>query len=341
MKILGLVIVFSMIGVMQDANAFIPKHSDEYYEAIKPEVRRAQRKGAEAKIVYRVVDDEGRVVSNVTVNVKWENDYPRKTWYDSFCTDDNGSVEISEKIGGRMSCGFHKDGYYSSFDKIDFHWRKGVSPLIKDGRWQPYGENRTLVVKRIKNPVEMKFHNWGIYGYKAPETNVWIGLDLECGQWCKPYGNGKYEDVMVRFRGKIVDDFTWDTETEISFTNVPYAGFYLMEKDMFSSMKTCYNALTNDSMYVEQIIKFTSRGRKNISPNKQTADKIPSDKYLVFRTRCIVDEKSRLISAHYGKISGQFGGLLRLLFLPSNFTGDEAGIYFNPTPNDTNLEAKR
>ena len=37
--------------------AKIPKHSPTYYEAIKPEVQEAQRKGADAKIIYTVVDD--------------------------------------------------------------------------------------------------------------------------------------------------------------------------------------------------------------------------------------------------------------------------------------------
>ena len=146
---------------------------------------------------------------------------------------------------------------------------------------------------------------------------------------------------MVRFSGTIVDDFTWDTKTEISFENVPYAGFYMMQKDAFSTMKTCYTALTNDSAYAERMIIFTSKGRKGISPNKQTTDKIAADKYLVFRTRCIIDEKGRLVSAHYGKINGEFGGLLELLFNTHDSTADEAGIYLNMTPNDPNIEDGR
>lgn len=334
MKILGLVIVFSMIGVMQDANAFIPKHSDEYYEAIKPEVRRAQRKGAEAKIVYKVVDDEGRVVSNVTVNVKWENDYPRKTWYDSFCTDDNGSVEISEKIGGRMSCGFHKDGYYSSFDKIDFHWREGVSPVLTDGKWQPYGENRTIVLKREKNPTELSFCNWDYNLYYPPVTNVWIGLDLEKGKWCKPYGDGEHEDVTVRFSGVVFDRYSRDTTAEISFTNVPYAGFYILKKDFYSKFDTCYEASGNDSSYSQSYFLFRNKSALRMPQNQKVFRHLEKDKYMVFRTRCKVDESGKLISAHYGKISGAFyGGLMRLMF-----NGQGSGIYFNPVPNDTNLE---
>ena len=40
------------------ACADIPKHSATYYEAIKPEVQEAQRKGAKFKVIYHIVDDE-------------------------------------------------------------------------------------------------------------------------------------------------------------------------------------------------------------------------------------------------------------------------------------------
>ena len=320
---------------------FIPKHSPGYYEAIKPEVQEAQRKGAKAKIIYRVVNDEGTPVANTTVYGQWQNDYPRRTWKETFTTDINGEFVAKGKVGGRFGFYVRKDGYYLSSTGLNFHCREGVSPLVKDGKWQPYGEHRTLVVKRIKNPVEMRFHNWGMGGCRAPATNVWVGLDFEMGQWCKPYGNGKHDDVMIRFGGTIVDDFTWDTKTEISFTNVPYAGFYMMQKDMFSTMKTCYEAMTNDSAYAERTITLTSKGRRGIPPNKETTDKIASDKYLVFRTRCIIDENGRIVSAHYGKISGDFRGSLQLIFFTHNSYADEAGIYFNPTPNDPNLEDAR
>lgn len=328
-------------SMFAEVHRFSPEFQAIYDAATAPEVQKATRKGAKAKIVYRVVDDEGTPITNTAVHGQWQNDYPRKTWKEDFVTDCNGEFIAKEKVGGRFGFYVKKEGYYLSSTGVDFHWREGVSPLVKDGKWQPYGEHRTLVVKRIKNPVDMKFHNWGIEGCCAPATNVWIGLDFEKGQWCKPYGSGEYEDVMIRFSGIIVDDFTWDTKTEISFANVPYAGLYMMQKDTFSTMKTCYEALTNDSAYTEKTITLTSKGRRGIAPNKQTTDKIAADKYIVFRTRCTVDEKGRLVSAHYGKISGELGGLLELLFCTRSTLAVEAGIYFNTTPNDSNIEDAR
>ena len=324
----------SILLVSIFAHADIPKHSAMYYEAIKPEVQEAQRKGAKFKVIYHVVDDDGHPLKNQRVRYACQNDYPRKRWEGYVTTDIDGIAVVQDVVGSQMTIGVYNNNYYVSCDKIQFFWREGVSPLVKDGKWQPYGENRTLVVKRKKNPVEMRWNDWGIDGYPAPATNVWIGLDLEVGQWCKPYGNGKHEDVKFRFSGTITDKSTWDTKTEVSFSSIPYAGFYLMSKDGYSDMKSCYLASTNDASYVEREFVFASSRGKGISPRDQTANRLAGDKYIVFRTRCTVDEDGKLVSAHYGKICGElWGGKYKLMF-----RGNDNGIYFNPTPNDPHLE---
>lgn len=122
----------------------IPQHSDEYYEAIKPEVREAQRKGAKAKIIYRVVDDEGTPITNTVVHGIWQNDYPRKTWEKKYVTDKDGVFVAEQKIGGKFGCVVKKEGFYSSYDAVDFHWRKGFllcsktengNRMVSGGHW--------------------------------------------------------------------------------------------------------------------------------------------------------------------------------------------------------------
>ena len=339
MRMLILLVAFAAISdvVFAKVHKFSPEFQAIYDAATTSEVQEAQRKGAKAKIVYRVVDDDGIPVTNTTVIGTWQNDYPRKTWKETFVTDDKGIFVAKGNVGGRFTCHIWKDGYYSSCAGVNFHWRAGVSPLVKDGKWQPYGDEKIIILKRRKNPIDLKRYDWGIYGYNAPATNEWVGLDLELGQWCAPYGCGRHEDVLVRFCGVVVDDFTWDTKTEISFTNVPYAGFYTLQKDVFSDMKSCYAASTNDSSYSERSIVFTSKGEKGVPPNRETKDKVAIDKYLVFRTRCKVDESGKLVSAHYGKLMGEFnGGFMALGFRCAY--GDQCGVFFNPNPNDANLE---
>ena len=75
----------------------MPTHSATYLEANKPEVQEAQRKGAEAKVVYRVVDDDGSPLANQKVGYRFQNDYPRKTWGGYVITDTNGVVVLQDK----------------------------------------------------------------------------------------------------------------------------------------------------------------------------------------------------------------------------------------------------
>ena len=56
------------------------------------------------------------------------------------------------------------------------------------------------------------------------------------------------------------------------------------------------------------------------------------DEYLVFRTRIVRDEKGEIVSQNYGKIYGLVRALGEFSF---------KGLFFNPTPNDTNIEELR
>ena len=79
---------------------FSPEFQAVYDAATTPEVQEAQRKGAKAKIVYRIVDDEGTPITNTAVHGTWRNDFPRKTWKESFVTDVNGEFVAKGKVGG-------------------------------------------------------------------------------------------------------------------------------------------------------------------------------------------------------------------------------------------------
>lgn len=315
-----LITVCVAIFAFKVALADIPKHSATYYEAIKPEVQEATRKGAKAKIVYRVVDDEGNLITNTTVHGQWQNDYPRKTWKEGFVTDCNGEFIAKEKVGGRFGFYVKKEGYYLSSTGVDFHWREGVSPLVKDGKWQPYGEHRTLVVKRKKDPVDEPTTKFS--GLTVPATNVWLGLDMETYKWVKPYGDGAHSDMLLRFNSDPINKYevNWAT-MDVSFTNNPYAGFYILPKDGFSEMKSVYHADTN--------MAFRTEITYSIGRLPKDDNLLDDGHYMVFRTRTTVNDEGKLVSAHYGKIYGRWdiwdGTEVRMLF-------------FNTTPNDTNLE---
>lgn len=309
-----------VVGVSFVTFGFIPKHSAAYYEAIKPEVQEATRKGAKAKIIYRVIDDEGTPITNTTVRGTWRNDFPRKTWNETFVTNTNGEFVAKGKVGGAFGFFVRKEGYYLSSTGLNFHRREGVSPLVKDGKWQPYGAHRTLVVKRKKNPVEMSYRH--TLSCDVPATNVWLGLDLESFQWTSPYGSGKHDDMLLRFNYEMHDKYAeqWAT-MDISFTNNPCAGFYMRKQDLYSLFKSTYHADTNAVFSQTCTFRMAFPGEYQYTLGK--------DDYMVFRTRTKVDKNGNLVCAHYGKIYGawEFGKGMNV-----------SDIYFNPTPNDSNLE---
>ena len=179
----------------------------------------AIRHGAMAKIRYRVVDDEGAPVSNVVAHV-WFSSYARHQddaeWF--VTTDTNGMFTVEHRTNESLDCGFDKEGYYHSSDQILFRKRKGVSVMVVDGKWQPYGETRTVVLKRVQKPQEM-------LGPDCPPQrkikiyDKWLGFDLEKGDFLPPMGVGAEADMLVRFRlnGHMPDD--WSIMMDVSFTN--------------------------------------------------------------------------------------------------------------------------
>ena len=298
----------------------LPKHSATYYEAMKSEVQDATRKGAKAKILYRVVDDEGTPITNAIVHATWQNDFPRKTWEEEFVTDTNGMFVARANVGGRFGCHVVKKGYYRSSGGVNFCWRPGVSPLVLDGKWQPYGEEKTLIVKRKKNPIDMPMllHTT----IQVPVTNVWLGLDMESFKWVKPYGEGKHADMLLRFNSESENRYyaKWAT-MDVSFTNNSHAGFYILPKDVYSFMKSAYEADTNMTFHASRTFRM---GR--VPSDDDLLDK---NLYMVFRTRTKLDDEGKLVSAHYGKIYGPWS-------IWKNTSAQM--IFFNAIPNNTNLE---
>lgn len=284
------------------------------------------RNGAIAKYVYRVVDDEGAPVSNATAHVRFSS-YARPQdnadW--RIDTDTNGIFVAEHRLNEKFTVGIGKAGYYRTYDKINYFGMSAEERLskVKDGKWQPYGETRTVVLKKIKNPIRLCDPD-ARARHKYPESGKWVGFDLELCDWVSPLGNGKCSDMMVRYTRSARSD-GYLKSLDVTFTNNPYAGVYLLNKDSYSEMNSVYAANTNGE-YVSTLryeFERTARGNHMIS-------ELGKNQYLVFRTRTEIDRDGRLISAHYGRIMGCWDYVETGNMILSS--------YFNPTPNDTNLE---
>lgn len=225
-----------------------------------------------------------------------------------------------------------KNGYYRG--SVGFKTRTKESD-----RWQPWNPTIEIILKRIRNPIPLiaKVVNsqpmGGMYA-KMPVDKA--AYDLEIGDWTAPYGSGVTSDLVFEIFGKIVnpgDDF--DTTFKLSFSNA-HDGMILVRRpgqgESHSKLKMPYEAPIEGYAPAKSWRKIGINPKiidgRHISPKLTDETKPDEDYFLRLRTK--VDEKGNIISAHYAKVQDSFlwnaSGYVRFIY------------YFNPTPNDRNLE---
>lgn len=286
----------------------------------------AYAKVALAQVRIKVVDQDGIVVPDAKI---WGgftcgggmNDY---VLVDGM-TNTNGEFVAQGKCNEFLRVDVTKEGYYQSEVKVNF-LRSKADPRVADGKWQPYGEKRTVVLKKIRNPWGVKVFAGEQCHRKIPVFGQWLPFDMEVSDWLPPYGSGKHEDVLLRFKSEVRKrriDYLYIMEA--CFTNNAYAGFYCGPLNECSELKTDYIADTNANYRSDYIFSEESTA---MDPVKITG--LGMDQYLVFRTRTRVDEDGNLIGAHYGKFCrGWYSNGKEVRH------GDGC---FNPVENDPNIE---
>lgn len=286
----------------------------------------AHSRGAKASECFRIVDSGGKPVTNANVRCAFKVGAGASGLQDVYgVADTNGLCTINGMCKAYMHYSVEKDGYYCSHGKVDYMETTRV-PAVIDGKWQPYGETRTVVLKKIRNPWAIKFFEGAQCHRKIPVFEQWLPFDMGVSDWLAPYGKGGYSDVLLRFKkagsGR-VGDFAYSMEA--CFTNNPYAGFYCKPMDASSDLKTDYYADTNANYCANYRFLIDVI---NKHPPRQMG--CGDDSYLVFRTRTRVDENGKLIGAHYGKYCGGWSSDAKEMQFGSSC--------FNPVENDNNIE---
>lgn len=282
--------------------------------------------GAKAKECFRVVDQDGNPVGGAHfrgafVLDGW-NDYQRVEGV----SNTNGEFVAEGKSKDRFHYRITKDGYYKTSGDILYLSTK-ASPAVVDGKWQPYGQQRDVVLKRQVKPARNVVPNVSLrLSISIPECDKWMGFDLEKFDWVNPNGKGKHEDVLIKFGQRITDkwyDFTY--RMDVCFTNNLFAGAIIKKKDAWSELETEHCANTNANYVSEFHFIQESRG-----DGKKIYNLLDADSYMIFRTRTSIDEQGRLKEAHYGAIHGGW--------FPDKNRMDIQDVCFNPIPNDPNIE---
>jgi hypothetical protein len=161
----------------------------------------------------------------------------------------------------------------------------------------------TLMLKKIGKPIPM--YAKSITYIKFPIFNKPIGYDLTIGDWVAPYGKGANTDFL--FAENHVDAKSGYTFT-VSFPN-PGDGIQGLTRDW--------------SLGVSGLVSFHEAPIDGYQPKYEKTQMSNPDRIYYFRVRTKLDENGNVVSAHYGKIYGDFM---------------QFRYYFNPTPNNRNIE---
>ena len=170
---------------------------------------RGYENGGKLKFILKVVDDEGKPVESATVEVHLQTGLTiQGALFDTASdqklkTDAEGRAVVSGKCVGEGNYLVRKDGFYSHRNRFELYDDK-----FEDGKWQPYGAERLVVLRKIRNPIRLHadyLENLRWLNHEpTPEEQTAIGknksilnfswngwLDLEAGDWIAPYGAGR------------------------------------------------------------------------------------------------------------------------------------------------------
>ena len=282
-----------------------------------PILKELRAHGGLATFELTVKDDQGKpVLGAKTTAGFWQ---PRGgASFDEGSTDAQGKSTLSGEAWMDGIYSIKKEGYYETRGEATFQAPIVGFSFFERRRWLPVV--RTVTLKKVRNPIPLVVHG-------HPELPVVrfdkpIGLDLEAMDWVYPDGNGKYTDILVTFHADAtrIAQTPWAPVENISFdfTN-PGDGLQFHKTDMWSDLRSAYCA--NVSLPFESRVILHCDGQGHA---------FRVENYLIVRVRSQKNETGEIISANYAKLYGGLSvreGKLRIM-----------AVYFNPRPNDTNLE---
>jgi hypothetical protein len=289
------------------------------YEAYQLECKKVAEEGADAKVTLHVVDQSGNGVTNADVSIVFFCNNRRETPLLGK-TDTNGCFAAEGRLTGNIIYSVKKKGYYETFSKFGLNG-KGVR-CFQNGRWIPWNPTFQVILKEMRKPIPMIAKK---VESKVPKYDVPIGFDFKVGDWVTPYGKGLVADMTLTY-SEVEREKTWcKYDFKVEFLS-PSGGAYIQKKDSYSILNSA-NEAASEGYFPSYSFVYERTDSKIIQDVK-----ITTDDCLVFRSRTETDEKGVIKTANYGKIYGPFkfayGRNRKVVFT----------YYFNPTPNDRNLE---
>ena len=295
-----------------------PDHEENnrYYA----ELRVASNQGADGKVTFHVVDTDGNSVAGAEIGGGFPNDRPF-----SGLTDADGLFSVSGRTlhGASLPYGVTKQGFYKT--RTIYQFGKVGYRCLENGRWIPWNPTLRVTLKDIRNPIPMYVKRAKII---FPARGEFFHYDFLAGDLVEPHGKGKVPDIAVMYM-KFRSDSAIHYSKELLIRAVNDGdGFILKQKDKWSALMGEHAA--PETGYSPEINLYADRMPGKVVRLKESS----ADEYYIFRSRTRGTGSGQ--ESHYGRIWGQIG-------YGSEHKDTVSGelffhYYFNPTPNDRNLE---
>lgn len=292
-------------------------------------------------LTLKVSDDTGRTLAGAQATIKFLKIGGEDV--NSGSTDGNGEFGARTEMSLGTFIKAEKAGHYmaqvDNTGDFSFYIQQGTATV-------------PLVLPRVLRPIPL--HVRRIDHLQLPAQGEWLGYDLAAADWVPPYGKGKTADIRFKYhkefkryrseganlararelsrinaerRGEVFSEEAfkesaghWSGTLEVSFPGEKEGVIIEAERYWF------YGQLRLPHFAPEEGYQPGLRYEMN------TFGPRPREKLVGYylRTRVKLDDEGNIVSANYAKIYGD----LRF---------DARGTvsfwyYFNPTPNDRNLE---
>jgi hypothetical protein len=190
--------------------------------------------------------------------------------------------------------------------------KEGYYPSVVNDLNRMKDHNVNIVLYKKKNPIPLYVRKTRI---TPPVLKEKLGYDLKIRDWVKPHGQGEKIDIYFKVVYEERARYNFDYSLEVSFPN-ENDGIQEFYSSNFSVLKSPYKAPLKG--YIKGWIQKTKR-----RPDRGRSGNRDKKRNFWMRVRSEVDGVGNIVSAHYIKMYGDFPDLQ---------------IYYNPIPNDRNLE---
>jgi hypothetical protein len=264
----------------------------------------------EWKATVKVVDENGSPVAKANTSVNY---YTNNTTVSIDGSTDTNGIFVATHVTSTINYALYKlifviekEGYYRTWSQCDLGLNYDLA------KWNP---TVTLTLKKVVKPIAM-YAKW--VRKNPPVFNQPVGYDLMAGDWVGPDGKGVQTDIIFQ-----ADDYRKSgTDYQHNMTvTFPKTGdgiqiYAMSESETGSGLRSPHEAPLGG--YEAKLTRETYA-----HPGLASKFEYDPNRIYLFRVRTALDHNGNVVSAHYGKIYGDFM---------------QFSYYLNPTPNDRNIE---